>query len=454
MFEADTDVIIIGAGVAGLAAARELTKHGLRVVLLEARDRLGGRIWTHHDPTMQAAVELGAEFIHGRPPEIWDVVRNFRLSARELEGDDWCVENGKLQPCGLLEEANDFFDDLGAFVPHNASSDTIAALRAQDQSYAEAVAQCRASDDAKRRALEYVQGFHAAYPDRISVQSIVRGQRADDQIEGDRTFRLVGGYTKLVEAISTQISPERCEIRLNSIAKTIRWKRDFVEVWSRSAVTGEMLPPVRARRAIVAVPLGVLQSPQGEGVIVFDPQLGAKRSALNRLEMGKVIRISLCFRERFWKSIHPDGKTLAGASFLFSSDEPFPTWWTQNPDQTPVLTGWAAGPNAESLTGQAPEYVANRAIQRLAKLLSMSADVIRGQLTAYYTHDWQSDPFARGAYSYVLKSGEGAQQELAAPVEQTLFFAGEATESNGHHSTVHGAISSGVRAAAELASSQ
>ncbi|HET8667865.1 MAG TPA: NAD(P)/FAD-dependent oxidoreductase, partial [Terriglobales bacterium] len=245
-----------------------------------------------------------------------------------------------------------------------------------------------------------------------------------------------------------------CEIRLNSAVKTIKWGGDGVEVLAEQHDRRSQSTPgperFRAPKIIVTLPLGVLQARAGGAHVEFEPEMQTKKSALGQLEMGQVIRVSLCFRERFWDAIRAGGRTLADLCFLFSDDEWFPTWWTLHPQRIPVLTAWAAGPHGAKLTGQPPEQLAARAIERLATLLPVSsADFLQQQLVSYYTHDWQSDPYARGAYSYVLVGGMKAQGELAAPVGGKLFFAGEATETNGHHSTVHGAISSGVRAARE-----
>src|ERR1041384_6245332 len=95
----DFEVIIIGAGIAGLASALDLAHAGLRVAILEARDRIGGRIYTKRDPVTNAPIELGAEFIHGKPPEILDVLKKLGLRPVPASGEDWCVENGELSPC-------------------------------------------------------------------------------------------------------------------------------------------------------------------------------------------------------------------------------------------------------------------------------------------------------------------------------------------------------------------
>ena len=115
-----------------------------------------------------------------------------------------------------------------------------------------------------------------------------------------------------------------------------------------------------------------------------------------------------------------------------------------------MLTGWAAGPKGRAFSGLPREHVVANATAALSEITSTHASVIARQTMGWHTHDWQTDPFSRGAYSWVRVGGDGAQQQLAGPVDATLFFAGEATNSEGHNGTVHGAIQSGVRAAKEV----
>jgi monoamine oxidase len=179
----------------------------------------------------------------------------------------------------------------------------------------------------------------------------------------------------------------------------------------------------------------------------------SKLGALERLEMGKVIRIVLRFRQRFWERMRPsaeNSKTLAEMSFLFSHDEWFPTWWTTLPARLPIITGWAPFRCAEKLSGRSHEYVVERSLRTLSGLLHVEQPELQKLLEAAYFHDWQSDPFSRGAYSYGKVEADGAQEALASPLQDTLFFAGEATDTSGHNGTVHGAIASGQRAAREI----
>src|SRR5258706_6702349 len=157
----DADVIVIGAGAAGLATADELAAAGVRVMILEARDRVGGRIFTRRLPDGRP-VELGAEFVHGRPPEIWDFVASGRLSAKEVAGTPWCRRGQVLVPCArLLHEADGILDGMSAG-PHDRS---FREFLDTDGRYA--------SPEAKRRATAFVEGFNAADAGRVSVRWLV-----------------------------------------------------------------------------------------------------------------------------------------------------------------------------------------------------------------------------------------------------------------------------------------
>src|SRR6476661_1751042 len=106
------DIIILGAGVAGLSAAAELAQAGFKVTILEARDRIGGRIFSRHDPVCNAPVELGAEFIHGRPPEIWKLLRKHHIPARELKGEQWCVHEAELCECDFFSKVDKILEKM------------------------------------------------------------------------------------------------------------------------------------------------------------------------------------------------------------------------------------------------------------------------------------------------------------------------------------------------------
>ena len=440
----DPDVIIIGAGMAGLAAARELGRAGLSVCILEARDRVGGRVFTVHDPTCPVPIELGAEFIHGRPREIWDPLEKANVKVTEVDGDSWCISEGRLSSCDFFEEVDSILDKMDDSLPDESFSAFLHRRFGEPKTKSQKEAQCHATS--------YVSGFNAADPALVGVHWLVQGMRAEEKIQGDRAFRAQNGYTDLLSLYKDQVAAFGADLRTETIVESVNWRERNVKVTAHNHRGSLML---EGSKVLVTVPLSVLKANPGQsGAIQFTPQLPAEKlEALDKLEMGKVIRVVLRFRERFWESMKPSArsrKNLSGMSFLFSQSELFPTWWTTMPEKSPVLTAWAPFRSAERLSGQSEQFVIEHVLQTLSDLLGASVRELQALLEHSYLHDWQSDPFSLGAYSYGKVGADGAQQAIAAPLENTVFFAGEATDTNGHNGTVHAAIASGYRAAKEI----
>jgi monoamine oxidase len=305
---------------------------------------------------------------------------------------------------------------------------------APEQSFAEFLAGCECDADLKRRATGYVEGFNAAFAERIGLGGLVEQERASQLSRGDRMFRLAGGYDGVVEWLRAALPPDA--LRLNTPVREVQWQPGRVE-----------MAGFGARRAIVTAPLGVLHA----GAIRFEPEPAALRDSASGLEMGPVVKIVLRFREFFWEQ-RPEAWRM---SFLHADGGAFPTWWTAHPIRVPVLVGWAAGPAAAPFARRGEDYLVEQALGMLGGLFRVSTRELNSMLQASYFHDWQADPFACGAYSFVRTGGLAGQQRLAAPVENTLYFAGEATDTSGHIGTVHGAIASAektVRAILDKAS--
>jgi len=436
-------VIVIGAGVSGLAAARQLGRAGVAVRILEARDRIGGRVLTHLDPACECPIEFGAEFIHGKPPEIWELLHQANAEISEVEGDAWCTEEGQLAPCGFWEDVDHILEKMDDQKP--------------DESFADFLEGCcpslkaETTPRAKQRAVGYVSGFNAADPALVGVHWLVQGMRAERKIQGDRAFRARHGYKDLLDVFQQELQTGNIAVQLATVVEQLRWNAGSVEVKTRDQNRESTL---EVPRVLITVPLSLLKTPVGEpGVIEFVPDLPSrKKIALDRLEMGKVIRVTLRFRERFWESIKPAGarKSLSDMSFLLTEDEWFPTWWTAHPEKWPILTGWAPFRAGERLSGKSQSFVEDRSLQTLGGLFRVSQSELENMLEGAYSHDWQADPFSLGAYSYGKVEADGAQEALAEPIENKLFFAGEATDTTGHNGTVHGAIASGYRAATQI----
>jgi monoamine oxidase len=444
------DVLVVGAGAAGLVAARDLGAAGLKVYVIEARDRIGGRIYTLHDSSVEVPIELGAEFIHGQPSEIWEIVQRAGLRTTEVMGENWCAEAGHLAPCADLDSKDVQGKGIIRQIDRSASPDR------SFREFMEAHFQGAEFERDRAAATRYVEGFHAARTELISARALAKSEDAARKISGDGASRIRDGYDSIIERLRFEMQVDGVALRLGTVAETIEWSAGHVEVKTfRRADSSEEI--FSARRAVITLPLGVLQAPpHAEGSISFHPALANKQEAVRHLVMGAAVRVTLRFRERWWEdgrqvmALQQTNADLARMSFLFSADEWMPVWWTQLPAQAPILVGWVGGPVAEQFTLQPESFVLNQALDALARLFGIERKSVEHLLEAQYVHDWQADPYARGSYSYVAVDGLSAQRELARPVEGTLFFAGEATDSNGHHGTVHGAIATGRRAAVEV----
>lgn len=434
MVEDLLDVVVVGAGAAGLAAARQLSAKRLRVEEIEARDRIGGRIHTLRPYSSPLPIEAGAEFVHGEPQETWSIIRAAGLAAYQIEERHHALIEGRLQP---LQQASDW-EQIFSRLDH---------LKRDDLSFAEFLERhCRdISATTKAQAIAYVEGFNAADSNVVSARWIGQSEQA---IAGERSYRIHDGYDRVVQFMAAGIDPATTRIRLNTLVSKVNWRPGRVELQASPEAGGAKLS-LAARCALITVPLGVLQlAPGSRGAVEFMPDLPQKRAAWSQLRMGGVVKVVLRFRKPFWESRAPDDLV-----FLHAPDQPLVTWWTTRPMQSAILTGWSGGAQTDALRDLDAGGILDHALDALSHIFTLSRAEIAAVLDAWHVFDWRAEEFSRGAYAYVPFGADAAPEQLADPVADTLFFAGEATDRR-QMGTVAGAIASGDRAARQILQSR
>jgi monoamine oxidase len=433
----DADVIVIGAGAAGLAAARSLAGRSLRVILLEARDRVGGRVWPEESTRNGVAAELGAEFIHGPARETMEILRAAGIAALDTGDDSWtCSDGGDLR-----RNADDFASAVDIF-------DAARELK-RDESVDQFLR--RFDHDPTKRAMAdlaraFAEGFDAADPTIASARAIADEWRSGVDFASARPL---GGYRPVFEWLRDACFAAGVHSFLSTIVRRISWGRGTVAV--DTIGTDGKSQTMHARAAVVTIPVGVLKHQGDETAVVFEPDLPAdKRDALQSIEMGSAVKVALWFRTAFWEQVQ-DGR-YRDSAFFRCPGHTFPTYWTQFPLRSELVVAWSGGPKAIALRGVSQPERIERALSGFGSVFGELA-LARKEFERGVTHDWDLDPLSRGAYSYVTVGGGDARAMLGAPVDETLFFAGEAISNDGQGGTVNGALETGERAARAAATS-
>ena len=423
-------VVIIGAGAAGLSAARHLAQAGCRVTVLEARERAGGRILTI--PDADGHLELGAEFVHGEPKATLDLLQAAGLHREVLTPAHLGVVNGRLAHVGVTGEGWNELLRLARRQPVDLTvEEFLRDATARNPSLAEAAEAMRA----------LLQGFDAADPRRASLRVIVREWSGDSAASADQG-RVLEGYGALVTHLTASLDRSLVSVKTGCQVRGVRWSPGGAEV-IHGADGGSTM---QAAAVVVTLPLSILQLDQGQpSAVWFDPPLTTKARAIAGLAAGPVHRVLLRYPRAPWEVLM-SGQVKPG-TFFHAPGQPFRTFWTGRAGSA-WLTAWSGGPPAARLGVGSAGSIVDQAIASARTMFSAAGHRPAEPVETHF-HDWQRDPFSMGAYSYVTAGAEDARGRLAAPVDGVLFFAGEATESSGEAATVAGALMSGERAAAE-----
>lgn len=421
------DVLVIGAGAAGLSAARMLLQAGISVTILEGRDRIGGRIHTIEGEGFSFPVEAGAEFMHGDLPFTKALMKESNVSYFAGEGRTWNVQSNKLSEGDLFHDDWDTLIAKLQELDHDMTIGRFLELHFSQPRYKSL------SDSVKK----FVEGYDAADIHKASALAL-KEEWSNENIQG---YRPKGGYTQLMNFLLADIKNRGGILKLSAIVEKIVWKQNDVEIITSNSES------FKARKVLVTVPIALLK----RGLIGFDPPLVSHKKAINDIEVGGVVKFLVEFREQLWAS---DQRTpfrqMPDLNFLFS-DAAVPTWWTQRPNEVPLLTGWLAGPVLKRLPSD-DESLLQLAFQSLSYVFGTSESAIKEYVKAIRVFNWQADPFALGAYAYATLSTSEAVKALSLPVEDTIYFAGEAFYEGAEMGTVEAALVTGNQTAERIIS--
>lgn len=417
-------ILVIGAGLAGLAAAWELDRQGHQVQVIEARDRLGGRIWTS-TAWPDIPLDLGATWIHGvlgNPlSELADQIGAARVITRY---ESAITYNTNGQP--LSSAQADLLDSLRTRLYKTLGR---AQERDEDISIRQAIASLTQQFEPSSlayRLINFILSSELEHQYAGSAASLsTHWYDSDEEFDGDDALFLEGFQT-IIDFLAREL-----KVELGQPVQEIRWGRSPVTVITPQS---EFI----ADQVVVTLPLGVLKTQQ----VQFSPALPSdKREAIAKLGMGVLNKCYLRFTSTFW----PDN--VDWLEYIPATHGVWTGWVSlQQAVKLPILLGFNAAEQGRTMEQWSDRQIVASAMDTLKTIFGTSIP----QPVDYQITRWATDPFALGAYSYyAVGSTPRMRQVLAAPLEKRLFFAGEATHPD-FFGTTHGAYLSGLRAAAEI----
>ena len=408
--------VVIGAGAAGLMTARELARAGKRVTILEARARCGGRIYPLSTQEFGYPAEGGAEFVHGAAPLTRALMREAGLSLSPRGGTRWSARTGSLAPADPSPaHARSFYRALREVKADLPIAEFL------ERHFAD-----RRYDELRRSIIRTVEGYDAADPRRASTLALRDEWMARDDGEHGR---IAEGYGALIKHLSSECRKLGATLHLGAVVTAIDAARGRIAVRCYHGATFD------ADAAILAVPLPLISE------IALPSGAREPVAATADIGFGNVVKILFRFATKWWAD--HGGRKLADLSFLVS-DATVPTWWTQHPLGYPVLTGWFAGPKADSVSSLTEAQLIDMGLASLAEIFDLPLDRIKRNLVASRAINWGNEPFARGAYSYATPRTREAQSVLRKPNGDAIFFSGEALYAGPDMGTVEAGLASGL----------
>lgn len=418
----DKKIIIIGAGASGLMAAKELAKAGKQVTILEARDRIGGRIYTLETNAMGYMAEAGAEFIHGDLPLTKSLIKEAGLTLIPTDGKLYTKRDGNfLQEKEFIPHWNEVLKRL------NEVEEDIPIAKFLNDNYP-----VESYPELHRSINTFVEGYDAADPNRASTIALREEWIGENKAT---QYRIKEGYGALINFLKSECEKYNVELILNSVVTTLTIEQQ------KAVIQCANFKKYDASKIILTTPLPVLKN------INFNPPIPKKLKAASKIGFGVVIKFLLRFNDRWWLTTQKED--LENAGFIFS-DEFIPTWWTQHPNPYPVLTGWLAGPKAENFIHYSSVELLEAALTSLTNIFKINKEEIKNKLINYKIINWGADPYTLCAYAYATPETTTAKAELLKSIENIMFLSGEALYKGTEMGTVEAALASGKNTSTQI----
>lgn len=418
--------MIIGAGAAGLYTAKLLADHGRKVTVLEARDRLGGRIHPIRAKNSDLCLELGAEFIHGEAKETTALFNEAGFLYNEIGNRIWQYQNGR------LSETDDFGRHFKLLEQKLRQVETDITLRRFIEEY------LPQDKDLIEELTDYIEGYDLADIDRVSTISFREEWLAPGNAQ---QFRPQKGYGPLIESLEKQSRRKGATIITGCHVHSVHWEKNNVTV---STNRGDF----KGAKVVITVPVGVLQlAPDHPESITFFPEVHPP-AFFEAFGFGSVTKIVLQISD---KCIKRFAGSVAGSdslpTFIFS-DQSIPTWW---PDETTrTLTGWLPGRKNDKVVTSSRSIMMEKTATTLAAIFGEQPKHILEEMDEFEYCDWKHEPFTHGAYSYITTQSVNARKMLTRPAEETIYYAGEAFAEGAESGTVEAALVSAKRVSEQI----
>ena len=418
--ENNFEIIIIGAGAAGLIAAEELSAAGKKILILEARNRIGGRI--HTIKSDKLLLETGAEFVHGDLPLTLALLKKAKIKYHKTTGKMRRSKNGKWVDDEFTENWDELLKQM-----KNLKTDLSFVDFLEKYFSGENNKQLRSS------VTRYAEGFDLADINKASTKALFKEWNNEDHHQ----YRIKKGYGKLMNYLQKKCVDNGCIILKEKIVTKIKWKKNEVKIFTKQKEN------FTAKKVLITIPVSLMQDEKLEGSIKFEPAIDKTVQAFQQIGFGSVLKILLYFKKAFWE------RKKQKISIILS-DQQIPTWWTQLPEKNKILTGWLGGPNAEKLSSVNNDEILQIALKSLSEIFNMPVKELHKQLISSHIFKWHKEKFSNGAYTFPMPKTNDAIKKINKPIEETIFFAGEALYIGNAPGTVEAALENGKKTTSKI----